>query len=269
MTLRSILSDLLDPLPEGFIIATSGGIDSNALLVTAHACKKNPVAISFTLADRESADFKTARRIADSLGVEFLPVRLPTDPDEIVKDVRFVIAASRLSGKAHVECTFPFLHVFRQLRDRAGDSPQTLVTGGAADGHFGVSKRAMIHYRYPTERFQEFRRGYFDSADPAQTVSLPKLARRFNIDLVAPYTDRRVFDLWATASWDDLNKPRQKEAIRSEFPELDRFRLRPHTNLQLGDSGIAETVGRAALDAYAPKNKNAVAAYNRILKATR
>ena len=34
---------------------------------------------------------------------------------------------------------------------------ETLVTGVAADGHFGLSKKAMIHYSKDDQKFKKFR----------------------------------------------------------------------------------------------------------------
>ena len=81
-----------------------------------------------------------------------------------------------------------------------------------------------------------------------------------------PYFYPRVFDLWIDKNWQELNKPRQKEAIKKYFPELDKFKIKPHTNLQLGDSKIAQRVGNAVVSKYKPYAKSPVGIYNRIAK---
>ena len=50
------------------------------------------------------------------------------------------------------------------------------------------------------------------------------------------------------------------------FPELDKFKIKPHTNLQLGDSKIAQRVGNAVISKYKPNAKSPVGIYNRIAK---
>ena len=82
------------------------------------------------------------------------------------------------------------------------------------------------------------------------------------MQFLAPYWAADVFKLYKNTSWEDVNKPRQKEAIRKEFPELDHLRLKNHINLQLGDSGIAETVGNAVRTKFRPTAKSPVSAYN-------
>ena len=86
------------------------------------------------------------------------------------------------------------------------------------------------------------------------------------IGLFNPYFHPWVFDLWIDKNWQELNKPRQKEAIKKYFPELDKFKIKPHTNLQLGDSKIAQRVGNAVISKYKPNAKSPVGIYNRIAK---
>ena len=48
--------------------------------------------------------------------------------------------------------------------------------------------------------------------------------------------------------------------------ELEQFKLPNHTNLQLGDSKIAQRVGNAVISKYKPNAKSPVGIYNRIAK---
>ena len=84
-------------------------------------------------------------------------------------------------------------------------------------------------------------------------------------DSVNPYFDPKVFHALLGRSWDELNKPRQKEVLRAAFPELDSLKLPKHTNLQLGDSQIAERLGATAM-LYVPGSVSAIGAYNKIRK---
>ena len=55
--IRTIFENLLQQLPEGFAVATSGGISSAALLASAVAVDKKPKVVSFTFNDFFSKDF--------------------------------------------------------------------------------------------------------------------------------------------------------------------------------------------------------------------
>lgn len=261
--LRKILTEKIAALPSGPIaVATSGGVDSSSLVLAAIDAGRRPIVTSFTLVGERSTDFLAASRLASELELDFVPVYLPVARSTIAADVKTLVGRWDARKKTSIECLWPFLHVFAVLAAEAS----ILVTGSAADGHFGLSKKAMIHWREPKARFQEFRKNYFSNPDAAQVATLKEIGRSVGIEVTAPYFSREVFELFADATWDDLNKPRQKEAIRREFPELEPFRLGRHVNLQLGDSGIAEVVGAAAIATFAPGAKSPVTAYNKLAK---
>lgn len=260
---RKVLGEIIEPLPSDLVVSTSAGIDSASLVLAALDKGKTVTVMSFTLDDRESKDFVVARRIANTFGLDFLPVVLPTDGETVLRIVENIVSELRTSRKTTIECLVPFMIALPILRD-AGHT--TLVTGSAADGHFALSKKAMIHFREPQPMFQAFRHQYFAKSDPAQTKSLPYLAKAFGVSSHSPYTDRRIFNLFIDSSWDDLNKPRQKEVVRREFPELDSLCMNRHVNLQLGDSGIASTFGEIVRLAVTPHAKSPVSAYNKLLR---
>ena len=258
--LRDVFKQILSPLPDRVAIAMSGGIDSTALLLSALEVGKVPVVLSFTFDGFYSTDFLAAKKIADYFDVDFAPVYLPTDQAEILDGIRLLTQTYKLKKKARIECAFPFLYLAKEVQALG---IKTLATGLCADGHFGLSKKAMIHHRYPQEKFDAFRCDYFSNPDAGGRKGITAVCKDASIEIVNPYYDTRVFKLFIGRPWDDLNKPRQKEAIRREYPELDRFNIPRHSNLQLGDSGIAERLGAAAIAAV-PGTRSAIAAYNRI-----
>lgn len=257
--MRQQLVDILAPLPRGFFVATSGGIDSSALVAAAVAAGKAPKVVSFTFDDFDSDDFCRAERLADYFGCAFHGIYLPSDPKHILLTVRHLIRQYNLSKKARIECAFPFLYLARGL------SGGTLVTGLCADGHFGLSKKAMIHFREPQAKFDQFRLDYFANPDAGGKQGIQKICNTYNVNLVNPYLHPSIFKLLHGRSWDELNKPRQKEAIRAAFPELNDLKLPRHTNLQLGDSKIADRLGAAAMAAV-PDANSPIGAYNKIRK---
>jgi len=124
----------------------------------------------------------------------------------------------------------------------------------------------MIHSRKNKTSFQQFRRDYFYGTEKRQKTILPQVCRRYGMTFSSPFWSAQVYNLFSDATWDELNKPRQKEAIRKEFPELDSLRLKNHLNLQLGDSGIADLVGETMRKKYTPNKRSAVSAYNYIAR---
>ena len=63
----------------------------------------------------------------------------------------------KLKKKARIECSFPFYYVAETCKSLG---ITTLVTGLCDDGHFGLSKKAMIHYKHTQEKFDQFRQEF-------------------------------------------------------------------------------------------------------------
>ena len=261
--IRTFLHEILRPFKGKMAMATSGGIDSASLVMAAKDLDKKQIIVSFTFDDFESHDFKSARFLAKHFNIDFLPVFLPSDQNEIVETVHYLIKEIKCKKKSAIECMFPFVYLLKVLKENKIDM---LVTGLAADGHFGLSKKSMIHYSKDDEKFKRSRQEYFSTFESAHIIRLRTLCDKNEICLLNPYFHPAVFDLWINKNWQELNKPRQKEAIKKYFPELDKFRIKPHTNLQLGDSKIAQRVGSAVVSKYKPYAKSPVGIYNRIAK---
>lgn len=238
-------------------IATSAGVDSSCLCAAASLAGIEFVVSSFTLSDRGSSDFVGAAKLASFMGAKFLPAVI--DISCLRERVRWLVVQERVAGKAAIECVTPFLFLFDALEQ---ERIRTLVTGSSADGHFGLSKKAMINFRFPKERFDQWRRDYFANADRAQVKTVERLARDRGIEAFAPYFGGPIGEVMLRFGWEELNRPRQKEILRRAFPELEPLRLKRHVNLQLGDSGIAEAVGRAAMAASG--RESPIKAYNEL-----
>lgn len=244
------------------VCVAAGGIDSAALVMTCLDVGITPTIASFTLSDRESSDFQQARRLAEWAKLDFMPVRLSKMGEDIERDVWSGITTFGWRTKAGIETGYPLMELMRQL---SSAKQSVVITGHSCDGHFCLSKRGMIHSRHTKESFQAFRSTYF-SKKQSEWRMLRTLARSYGMKYIGPYWERTFFDLFAESSWEDVNRPRQKEPIRAAFPELDPLRLGNHRNYQLGDSGIAEIVGETMRRKYAPTAKSPVTAYNLLIR---
>ena len=261
--IRTVLQEIIKPLPNKICVATSGGIDSSSVVMSALDVGKKVSIYSFSFWNKFSSDFRAAQKLSDEFDLRFVPVFLPTERDKIVETVKHLIKKVGCKKKTAIECLFPFYFLVKQMKLL---QDETLVTGVAADGHFGLSKKAMIHYSKDDQKFKKFRQDYFSNLESAGTKRLIKLCQQNKIQLCNPYFEPSVFSLWIDKNWEELNKPRQKEVIRKYYPELDCLKIKPHTNLQLGDSKIAETVGHAVISKYKPNSKSPIGIYNRIAK---
>ena len=265
-TIRELLVNEIEKAfpPKSFVhVATSAGIDSSALVIAVKDAGMNPIITSFTLNDRESTDFKGAKKLANYFNLEFVPVYVPTDKETIIGSVMANMFHYHFKKKADVECMYPFINMIQHLHKLGA---KNLLNGLGADSHFCLSKKGMIHYKHTKKLFQQFRKEYFYGKENLQVTMLPIICRKYGIKISTPVWEQSIYDLFSDSTWDELNKPRQKEPIRSAFPELTPLKLKNHTNLQLGDSGIAETVGEIMRKEFTPRAKSPVSAYNYMWK---
>lgn len=262
--LRQILLKEISALPEVLHVATSGGFDSSALVATCVELKKKTTVVSFTFDDFASTDFKAAAKLADHFGLDFLPALISSDETILADAVAFFVKTFQCSKKTFVECLVPYIFMAQTLKS-AGCT--TLLVGYGADGHFGLSKKCMIHHKHSLKAFCEYRNETYSKYRKPNSHSdlMRQLLLRFGIKVAFPYLNTEMFRYMITKTWDELNKPRQKEALRIQFPELDDLKIKLHTNLQLGDSKIAERIGSAALKKFSPFSKSPISAYNAIL----
>jgi len=244
-------------------VATSGGMDSSALVVAAMEIGVEPIVTSFTLDDRESSDFIAARKLAKYFDLKFVPVFVPTDAEFVVKSTLDNMARYKLRKKADIECLYPIIYMINYIE---GLGATDLMMGHGADGHFCLSKKGMIHFRHSIESLQKYRQEHYTQGPLGQRKIYYKICKNFNIKYHDPYWNKIIYDTFFNSSWEELNKPKQKEPLRSAFPELDSLKVKNHTNLQLGDSGIAEIVGKSMQARFAPKSKSPISAYNAVVR---
>ncbi len=233
LNIRKQLVDLAKNLPYNDVaICLSSGVDSQSILFALLEANKNVVAYSFTLDDKESTDFKMAKRVCEIFSISFVPVVLPTDIQQLKLDVLLLHDKYKCNHKTEYECTWPFLYLYRLV-----DEP-ILAHGIGSDGHFCLSKKGMMHFKY---RIDEYRENYWKRVNGGEKLQHEILAKQYNKIIFEPYKDISIIEYFKGTSWDEVNRPRQKQPILNSFPEyFDKFKIYPHTNFQLGDSGISE-----------------------------
>lgn len=228
-TLRTLLQDIIrEQVPAGADVALllSGGVDSLSCGFAAHLAGYRVHAYTFQMGEWESTDSKSARKAAEIMGWRFTLTKVPVD--NLEADFLKLARDWKCQKKTQFECTFPFLYLVPEIVE------DYVISGIAADGHFGLSKKAMVHFKTPKAKFDEFRRAYFSSSNPAGQAQQKALIEHYGKTQIAPYLDRRVYDYFIQFDWDAINKPKQKILTLRAFPEFfAKIGRRPHENLQL------------------------------------
>lgn len=221
-------------------VLLSGGVDSVSVAFAAHRLGKKITAYTFHLDGQPSYDSQKAVDIAKIMGWDYHVVIIPTN--NIERDFIRLAEEVQCKKKTHFECCFPFLYVYPQIKEHE------VLSGWAADGYYGVSKKANIHYKHTKEKFDEFRKDYFGDNSRAGYLWHKRIAEELNKKrFVAPYLDPSVAEFFMSKDWYELNQPYQKHHVVEAFPEFKQVGgIKKHINLQLG-SGIDKLFEREVL----------------------
>ncbi|WP_180953876.1 asparagine synthase-related protein [Bacillus sp. M6-12] len=260
--IKHVLSSELSTINENVALLLSKGIDSSSLLFTLLEQGKSVTIYSFTLDYRESSDFKGAKKIAETFGVPFIPIYLPTDIELLKKDVLYLIKEKGLKKKTEVECTWAMMYALKTIKETV------VVAGLGADGHFVISKKGCLHYKHTVELMNEFRNKLFSNPNYAQKEIVTQLAEEQGKKMILPYLSKNMIDSFKNTTWEELNKPKQKQVILDMYPAFfEQIKVYHHSNFQLGDSGIAEHfTSLMKSDWNQGKGKTVVSIYNAIAR---
>ena len=209
-------------------VLMSGGMDSISLAMASHRLGKKVTAYTFKTDTHNSRDYVRAKEICDEMGWDFKGVIVPTN--NITKDFFDLLKKLDCVKKTHFECTFPFLYIYPTIREKF------VLSGISADGWYWLSKKAMINFRYPKSKFDDFRNKYFATPNFAGIDQQKLLCDKYNKVLIAPYAfDDQIKKFFMDRDWDELNKPKQKRHVREAYAyELDKVgRVKQHMNLQI------------------------------------
>jgi asparagine synthetase B (glutamine-hydrolysing) len=245
--LESVMRKAIPEHENTVAVLLSGGMDSVSLALSAQRIGKHVHAYSFYCDDSPSYDSLKAQDVSNEFGFAFTPINVPTD------NLRFDFV--RLANiylcekKTHFETTFPMMYVIPEIQERI------VLVGIGADGHFGMSKSAMMHHIRPKEKFDKLRHTVFHGPNnpnrtdggPVHPTSdrrfLQMLCNENERRLLMPYTFTEIFDYFIQFEWDEINKPQQKYLVRKCYPELESLKIKPHLNYQLV-SGVSTAFER-------------------------
>ena len=215
-------------LDKDVAVLLSGGVDSISVAFAADRLEKNIHGYSFRLDKSTNYDFDKAKQICEEMDWQFTGIII--DTSNLEKDWNRLVELG-CERKTHYECVYPFLYVYPKIKETY------VLSGWAADGYYGVSKKANIHYKHTKEKFDQFRDNYFLPENTAGYNMHKKVADLYDKKFITPYLDSKVKEYFYSMDWYQLNEPYQKHHVRDAFDiHTD---VKKHLNLQL-ESGVDE-----------------------------
>jgi len=212
-------------------VLLSGGVDSLSVAFAAQHLNKKINTYTFHLKDNPTYDSKKAEEVSKIFNWNCNVIQVPTD--NLVNDFLTLKNEIQCVKKTHYECCFPFLYVYPQIKEKE------ILSGWAADGYYGISKKAILNYTKgkTKQKFDEFRDDYFDVNARAGYIWHNRVASKYNKTFITPYLNEKIKDYFYNMDWYQLNQPFQKHHVVSAFDEFKKFKFKKHINLQLG-SGV-------------------------------
>lgn len=258
---RQALLDEVAGYPKGNVaVLLSGGIDSIAVLHACLAADLEPVAYSFHVDGVESTDHRLAQHNAKVLGVPFHSIVLSDAVREIRRYVKYAIRVCGLRGKSDIEVCWPMLTAMKRIEE------MVILSGIGSDTYFVTSKKGQMHLRDMVDRY----RAHNWRKPNAQRALFKKFCAERGKIYHSPYESPRFWaEVHDATDYDALHGP-EKRLLREAFPEfMTKCKVKNHTNLQLGDSGIAKQF-ELLLDipSFNPNGgKSVVSVYNHLAKS--
>lgn len=208
----------------------SGGTDSLTCLFAMLNIGIKPTLYSFHMKNTIHKDIEVSMKVAKHLNLNHEIISINEDVKQLENDVTFLCKVMKLNRKTNVQCTYPFLHVIPKIKEK------NIVTGLCADDLYGTSKSMSIKYAKDKEGFDKARHKIFNNEYSSAYKPIKEVVESYGKTFLVPYRNKNVIDYFMSLSWEELNKPKQKQiaidSYKDYFDELNVYRK--NSNLQVG-----------------------------------
>jgi len=205
--LQNELQKIIPKEEKTVALLLSGGVDSISAGFSLDAIGKRVHAYSFQLDDTPTSDTQKAEEVSRIRGWQFTLVKIPTK--NLEKDFLKLIQLG-CTLKTRVEATYPFLYLIPVIKEKY------IVSALIADHYYGLTKRVILHFKYPKSEFDYVRnhavKHYLKHKDFPQMM-----AQQAGKVMIDPYLCQEVLDYFLQFDWDEVNKPFQKHHVVRDY----------------------------------------------------
>lgn len=231
--IRKIINGILnDEITDKNSVALlfSGGTDSLTCLFSLLDIGVKPTLYSFHLEGIEHEDIIVSKKVSKYYNLNHVIVEIPKDLIRLKEDVVYLTKTMKLNRKTNVQCSYPFLHVLPKVNEKY------VVGGLCADDLYGTSKSMSIKYAKDKVGFDVARKKIFENQLSSAYAPIKSIVEMNGKKFITPYRDGKLINFFMSKSWEELNKPKQKQVAVSNYKEyFDELNVyRRNTNLQVG-----------------------------------
>lgn len=260
---RRALLEWADGAPRCPAVLLSSGSDSCAVLFALLRAGKSPRCYSFQMEGHaDPFDARRAREVCAALGLEHVTLILPRA--DLLAEARTVVLATGQTRKVDVECFWPVARSIERIPEA------WVVTGHAGDGHYCLTKKAVIALwksPRPREDFAALRAATLQAPNYMQVSALERHAAALGKRFEAPWLRRVNPHTFDALTWAEANRPQEKGPTVAAFAdEFAALPPRKHSDLHAGGSGVKEAFASAFLNAGASHVASVAALFRAMLK---
>lgn len=232
--LRELINyHLFDKITDKYSVAVlfSGGTDSLTCLFSLLELGIKPTLYSFHLENTVHKDIEISKQVAEFYDLKHVIIEIERNINQLQKDVTYLIQTFKISRKTNVQCTYPFLHVIPKIKEKF------VVSGLCADDLYGTAKSVVIKGGKDKKVLDEIRTKTFSNLDSSAYKSIKELVETVHDKVfITPYRSQEVIDYMFQFSWEQMNKPKQKQIAYTAYQDYFEKQniYRKNTNLQVG-----------------------------------
>lgn len=234
VNLRKLINEHLDKNiidKSSVALLFSGGTDSLTCLFSLMDLGIRPTLYSFHMEGVIHKDIEISKQVSEHYQLNHKIIEIKRDINQLIEDVKFIISYFKVTRKTNIQCTYPFLHVLPEVKEKF------VVSGLCADDLYGTSKSMIIKCSKDKYIFDKTRDRILSNFDSSAYRLIKQLVENVhNKRFIAPYRDQTIIDFFYKYSWEDLNKPKQKQIAVTAYNEFFRAQkiYRTNVNLQVG-----------------------------------
>jgi len=229
-----LLKEIIDKEPVALLF--SGGVDSSIVLNLLLSKDLTPALYITTVDGVDSDDYKSSIEVAAKSNLFIDRINIPKSTDIKSMFPKYVDMGISKRKRATLLVLALFELSIREIKE------EVIYSGLGSDAYYGIGRDFSIQCslrgeKTPTlESMQMFRnKAYLNYAD--QYDALKEISASCDKQFIAPFVTKEVFDYFYNLTFEECNKPKQKQVLLNLYPGyFDIFKPRKQTNFQCGNS---------------------------------
>jgi asparagine synthetase B (glutamine-hydrolysing) len=239
-------------------LALSGGTDSLTVLFSMLSTGRKPRCITFYVRGRLSSDLQASRNVCKAFGLELVEVELPTDPDQIISDIRSILPHCHKIKATIIQCMHPWLYMYPRIKS------DLILNGLGGDDLYCTQRKVQVAlHQKGEEAILSWRHVYSADLD-FSSGNIHRYAAHFNKRNVDFYHCKEIEQWFLQFKAVSLNRPYEKYPSVAAFQDYysrGKFR-RLHSSYQI-NSGLKEAHERILQTRHNQRKAKAmIAIYN-------